>query len=98
MPDREEIQSFFTLPNVLQAGTVALLGWILMSVHSLSTDMAVVKATIESLKVDRYTATQAEAQKILIEDKIDRLEKWNNRLSDRLHAVEETLMNEKQNP
>ena len=84
--------------RIITAGIIAMIGWTLLTVQDLSVNLAVMEAKFTSLETvitvgtqDRYTRIEATSDNALINQRIERLEDWNERLSDRLNKVEDTV-------
>lgn len=87
-----------TLERIALTAMVALLSWNVWTTSELVTDLAVMSAKVEllaeqldSASSDRYTGAQARADQALLEQRIQRLEQWNGRLSDRLNEAESKI-------
>lgn len=89
-------RSNLTLERMALAGIAALIAWNVYTTSELKTDVAVGNATIKALEatvtasqIDRYTRSEANSDRALLEQRIARLEQWTERLSNRIKDVED---------
>ena len=80
---------------------IAMLGWLGFTVQKMSVEQAVqgaqmlaIRESISVSQLDRYTRSEAVADLTILDNRIVRLEEWNQRLSDRLADVEGHLRDE----
>ena len=77
---------------------IGMLGWMAYTVQQMSVEQAVLSAQMSGIKdaltiaqQDRYTRSDALADLSVITSKVQRLEEWNARLSDRLASLEQDV-------
>ena len=82
--------------RVITAGIIGMIGWTLLTVTEMAEEVAVMQARFESFEtfataqsLGRYTKSEASADLALLAQRIERLEEWNARLSDRINETEE---------
>ena len=76
------------LNAILSAALVGLMGWNLMTTHQLSTQLGVANATISFALQDRYTATEAKADTLVMSSRVSQLEESTDLLWKRLRELE----------
>lgn len=81
--------------KIITAGIIGMVGWTLLTVNSLDKNMAVMQTKLNTLELvfekgtaDRYTRSEASSDRALLEQRLSRLEEWNQRLSDRINSAE----------
>lgn len=81
---------------------VGLLSWNVMSTSQLTTDVAVMKVTIANLETtlinnatSYMTRGEALSNNQFLEQKVERLEQWNQNLSERIRNLEQKLIDER---
>lgn len=62
------------LNALLSAALVGLMGWTLLTVHTLSKELGVMNATMQFALQDRYTSTEAKADNLVLRQQIRILE------------------------
>ena len=87
------------LDKMILWAVLGLLGWNVMSTQNLTVTTAVMSAEIIALKlvisegnVERYTKSMARSDQALIDQRLTRLEQWNQNLSDRMKKLEGSLI------
>ena len=61
------------LNSILSAAMIGLMGWTLLTVHTLSKDLGVMNATLQFTIQDRYTSTEAKADNLVVKAEIRNL-------------------------
>jgi len=82
-----------TLERIALAAVVALLSWNVYTTNQLTIAQAVTSQQLEGLNnsfnaiaLDRYTKTEANAKNAALENRMVRLEQWNERMANRVTA------------
>ena len=88
------------LSKIISAAVIGLLSWNTYTTHNLSVSVAVLETRVSSLQeiisssvMDRYTNSQAQSDHALIDQRIKRLEEWNQNLSERIRLLEQEARN-----
>lgn len=91
----ETIKSTFSFERIALGVVVALLSWNVNTTAQLVTGLAVTNANVSSLErafevasQDRYTRAEAKSDSALLDQRISRLEGWNERLASRVNELE----------
>lgn len=89
------------LGKIMQAFVMAVAVWLGKVTQENSVELARqsqrltgIEAQISVITMDRYTGAQATSDRALLEQRISRLEQWNDRLSGRLADVESAYRKE----
>lgn len=84
------------ISKIISAAVIGLLSWNTYTTQNLSISVAVLENQVSSLHMtinnslsDRYTINQAKSDAALVEQRIKRLEDWNQNLSERIKALEQ---------
>ena len=84
--------------RIITAGIIGMIGWTLFTVNEVSTKVAVLQTELTNIRsqltattLERYTRSEAVADRALLEQRISRLEEWNTRLSQRVNKAEESV-------
>ncbi len=87
--------------KIITAGIIAMIGWTLLTVQDMSIRIAVldeqltgVRQTLTASVADRYSRSEAIADRAVMDQRILRLEQWAERLSNRVNAAEDTVSKE----
>jgi hypothetical protein len=88
------------ISKIISAAVIGLLSWNTYTTQNLSVSVAVLETRVSSLQetisnsvIDRYTNSQATSDFALVEQKIKRLEEWNQNLSERIRLLEQESRN-----
>lgn len=88
------------LSKIISAAVIGLLSWNTYTTQNLSVSVAVLETRVSSLQeiisssvMDRYTNSQAQSDHALIDQRIERLEEWNQNLSERIRLLEQEARN-----
>ena len=88
------------LSKIISAAVIGLLSWNTYTTQNLSVSVAVLETRVSSLQeiisssvMDRYTNSQAQSDHALIDQRIKRLEEWNQNLSERIRLLEQEARN-----
>ena len=84
------------LSKIESAAMIGLLGWNLMTTQRLSLEVAVISSKLQTLEAfipDSYTTKEAISDGKVVEQRIKRLEEWNQNISERLRSLEEAARN-----
>lgn len=91
----ETIKNTFSFERIALGVVVALLSWNVNTTAQLVTGLAVTNANVSSLErsfevasQDRYTRAEAKSDAALLDQRISRLEGWNERLANRINELE----------
>lgn len=86
------------LNKLISFAVIGLLSWNVWTTQQLSVSVAVLETQVEGIQnsvssslLDRYTGTQANSDFSLVEQRLQRLEDWNQNLSERLRVLEQDL-------
>lgn len=81
--------------KIITAGIIAMIGWTLLTVQNVSVELAVLKTKLDGVEqainlsqVDRYTRSEAVADKALVQQQIQSLETLLERNSERIRDLE----------
>lgn len=84
------------LNKLISFAVIGLLSWNVWTTQQLSVSVAVLETQVEGIQssvssslLDRYTGTQANSDFSLVEQRLQRLEDWNQSLSERLRILEQ---------
>lgn len=84
------------LNKLISFAVIGLLSWNVWTTQQLSVSVAVLETQVEGIQssvssslLDRYTGTQANSDFSLVEQRLQRLEDWNQSLSERLRVLEQ---------
>lgn len=88
------------ISKIISAAVIGLLSWNTYTTQNLSVSVAVLETRVSSLQeiisssvMDRYTNSQAQSDHALIDQRIKRLEEWNQNLSERIRLLEQEARN-----
>jgi len=88
------------ISKIISAAVIGLLSWNTYTTQNLSVSVAVLETRVSSLQetissslMDRYTNSQAQSDHALIDQRIERLEEWNQNLSERIRLLEQEARN-----
>lgn len=84
------------LNKLISFAVIGLLSWNVWTTQQLSVSVAVLETQVEGIQssvssslLDRYTGSQANSDFSLVEQRLQRLEDWNQSLSERLRVLEQ---------
>lgn len=77
------------LNGVLTAIMLGLMGWTLLTVHELTNKVSIINNTLQLTSQNIYPRAVAEGELKLINQRINRLEQWNQNLSERVRGLED---------
>ncbi len=76
------------LDKVVTWAALGLLGWNVVTTQQLSVDVAVLKNTVETGVADRYTASEASTRALLIDRRLDFMQREIEEVEDRVRSIE----------
>lgn len=77
--------------RIITAGIIGMLGWTMLTVQTMSINVAVLTADVGNIN-QKFLNVPTQTEVVLLEQRIQRLEVWNERLSERINRLEVSIV------